>query len=89
MYEMCMHHVHSCIYILHSSLPYNCLPHSLNFFLTYDILSQELYTLLQMVTLGALPRSDTFLAVFGTPTLLWRVRTQLGTLSHHATSRGK
>ena len=44
----------------------------------YDILSQELHTLLQMVTPGAPPHSDTFLAMFGTPTLLWRVLNSVG-----------
>ena len=44
----------------------------------YDILSQELHTLLQMAALGASPCSDTFLAVFGTPTLLWRVLNSVG-----------
>ena len=31
-----------------------------------------------MVAPGALPRSDTFLAMFGTPTLLWRVLNLVG-----------
>ena len=44
----------------------------------YDILSQELHTLLQMVAPGAPPHSDTFLAMFGTPTLLWRVLNLVG-----------
>ena len=44
----------------------------------YDILSQELYTLLQMVTPGAPPHSDMFLAMVGTPTLLWRVLNSVG-----------
>ena len=57
-----------------------CIPPSLiiaypliKFLLTYDILSQELHTLIQMVAPRAPPRSDTFLDVFGTPTLLWMV----------------
>ena len=44
----------------------------------YDTLSQELHTLLQMAAPGAPPRSDTFLAVFGTPTLLWSVLNSVG-----------
>ena len=37
-------------------------------------LSHRSYTILiQMVALGAPVASDTFLALFGTPTLLWRV----------------
>ena len=31
-----------------------------------------------MVTLGAPPHSDMFLAMFGTPTLLWRVLNSVG-----------
>ena len=50
----------------------------IKFLLTYDILSQELHTLLQMVALGAPPCSDTFLAMFGTPNLLWRVLNLVG-----------
>ena len=77
-YGTCMHHVHSCIYIF-AFLPYlYLLTTSIKFLLTYDILSQELHTLLQMVVLGAPPHSDTFLAVFGTPTLLWRVLDSVG-----------
>ena len=38
------------------------------------VLSHRSYTILiQMVALGVLVASDTFLALFGTPTLLWRV----------------
>ena len=50
----------------------------IKFLLTYDILSQELHTLLQMAAPGAPPHSDMFLAVFGTPTLLWRVLNSVG-----------
>ena len=44
----------------------------------YDILSQELHTLLQMTAPGASPRSDMFLAMFSTCTLLWRVLNSVG-----------
>ena len=50
----------------------------IKFVLTYDILSQELHTLLQMAAPGASPHSDMFLAMFGTPTLLWRVLNLVG-----------
>ena len=46
--------------------------------LTYDILSEELHTLLKIAALGSSPRSDTFLAMFGTPTVLWRVLNSVG-----------
>ena len=43
------------------------------------VLSHRSYTILiQMVALGAPVASDTFLALFGTPTLLWRVLHSVG-----------
>ena len=60
---MCMHHVYSCIYIV-ASLPYlKLLTPFIKSLLMYDILSQELHTLLQMVAPGAPPHSDMFLAM--------------------------
>ena len=43
------------------------------------VLSHRSYTILiQMAALGAPVASDTFLALFGTPTLLWRVLHSVG-----------
>ena len=69
---MCMHHDKSFILIITLFLPLSFRLCYVTLF--YDrIVSQELYILIQMVALGAPVASDTFLALFGTPTLLWRV----------------
>ena len=74
-----MHALYSLMHLhLHSSLPYNCLPRSLNFFSRMISSHKSCTLLLHMVAPGAPPRSDTFLAVFGTPTLLWRVLNSVG-----------
>ena len=64
--------------LLHPSLNYKLLTPFIEFLLTYDILSQELHTLLQMAAPGASPRSDMFMAVFAIPTLLWRALNSVG-----------
>ena len=42
------------------------------------LVSLKCNLLLQMAALGALVASDTFLALFGTPTLLWQVLNSVG-----------
>ena len=70
-YETYMHHDQSFITYLHCSSPYKFLIWLSNSFLLYRCSHKSCTILLELMATSA--RSETFLEMFGTPTLLWRV----------------
>ena len=66
-------------FILHYSLPYNCLSQILSFISQQNNpLTRVASLLIQMVAPVFPTSSSTFLDQFGTPTLLWRVLSSVG-----------